>query len=75
MCTGGKAPPPAPPPPPPAPPAPTLEQSAPDTAAPDQAELQGRQAQGTKKYRRRGNSMDISTTTGTTAGGLGIPTT
>ena len=70
MCSGS-APAPAPPPPPPAPPPPVLEQSAPVTAAPNQAELQNRSATGTKKYRNRG--MDIPSVSTTAAGGLGIP--
>jgi hypothetical protein len=50
MCLGSS---PSPPPPPPAPPPPppVLEQSAPSTSAPKQAEALERRASGTKKYR------------------------
>jgi len=68
MCFDSPDPPP-PPPPPPAPP-PVLEQSAPATSAPKQAETLERRAVGTKKYRTSGLGIEsASTSTGT---GLGI---
>jgi hypothetical protein len=67
MCFGGNDPPP-PPPPPPAPP-PVLEQSAPATSAPKQADSLERRAVGTKKYRTTG--LGISDAPATSSG-LGI---
>jgi hypothetical protein len=70
MCMGSSPPPPAPPPPPPPPP-PVLEQSAPATSAPKQAETLDRRAVGTKKYRTSG--LGISDTSSPAGGsGLGI---
>ena len=70
MCLGDSPDPAPPPPPPPAPP-PVLDQSAPATSAPKQAETLNRRSVGTKKYRTSG--LGISDTAPATAGtGLGI---
>jgi len=71
MCFSSPDPPP-PPPPPPAPP-PVLEQSAPQTSAPKQAENLERRAVGTKKYRTSGLGITGSTSpAGAGGSGLGI---
>jgi hypothetical protein len=71
MCLGSSnsAPAAAPPPPPPAPP-PVLEQSAPQTTAPKQADDLNNQAVGTKKYRT--SPLSITPTADTTSTGLAI---
>lgn len=61
---------PAPPPPSPPPPPPVLEQSAPATSAPKQAEALERRAAGTKKY--RSSSLGIAESSPTSGSGLGI---
>jgi hypothetical protein len=72
MCFGDSPDPPAPPPPPPAPP-PTLDQSAPATSAPKQAETLNRRAVGTKKYRTSGLGIsDTAPAASTSGSGLGI---
>lgn len=63
--------PPAPPPPPPAPP-PVLEQSAPATSAPKQAETMERRAVGTKKYRTSGLGISGGDSAPSGGSGLGI---
>lgn len=69
MCTGSPEPPPPPPAPPPPPP--VLEQEAPKTSAPNQAEMAERKASGTKRYRN--SNLGISATQPTApTGGLGI---
>jgi hypothetical protein len=71
MCFDSPSPPP-PPPPPPAPP-PVLEQSAPATSAPKQADALDRRATGTKKYRNDTTGLGIGDTSPSTSGsGLGI---
>jgi hypothetical protein len=62
MCFGGgsSAPAAAPPPPPPPPPPPTLEQSAPQTAAPKTGDSLATKAVGTKQYRTSPLSIDSS---------------
>ena len=70
MCMGS-SPSPAPPPPPPPPPPPVLDQSAPATSAPKQAEQLANRAAGTKKYRN--SSLGIADTSAPSGGsGLGI---
>jgi hypothetical protein len=70
MCFGSSPEPAPPPPPPPAPP-PVLEQSAPATSAPKQAETLDRRAVGTKKYRT--SSLGIASDTANTgSGGSGL---
>ena len=73
MCFSS-APEPAPPPPPPPAPPPVLEQSAPQTSAPKQADTLNNRAVGTKKYRT--SSLGIADTSTASAGsggsGLGI---
>lgn len=61
---------PAPPPPTPPPPPPVLDQSAPATSAPKQAESLERRASGTKKYRT--SSLGIAETNASSGSGLGI---
>lgn len=69
MCMSAPDPAP-PPPPPPAPPA-VLEQSAPATSAPKQADQLAARAAGTKKYRT--SSLGISSDAGaTSSGGSGL---
>jgi len=69
MCFGGaKAP---PPPPTPPPPPPVLDQEAPDTSAPKQADMMDRRAGGTKRYRTSGLGIDSSPGS-TASGGLSI---
>lgn len=69
MCMS--APDPAPPPPPPPAPPPVLEQSAPATSAPKQAEQLNQRAVGTKKYRT--SSLGIAADTGaSSSGGSGL---
>ncbi len=69
MCMGSS---PSPPPPPPAPPPPppVLDQSAPATSAPKQAESMERRAAGTKKYRT--SSLGITESNSSSGSGLGI---
>ena len=69
MCMGSSPSPPPPPPPPPAPP-PVLEQSAPATSAPKQADSLNRRAVGTKKYRT--DTLGITEAAPTSGTGLGI---
>lgn len=70
MCFSSSPAPAPPPPPPPAPP-PVLEQSAPATSAPKQADTLQNRAVGTKKYRT--SSLGISDSGGTTSsGGTGL---
>jgi len=70
MCFGS-SPDPAPPPPPPPPPPPVLEQSAPATSAPKQAETLDRRATGTKKYRNSGLGIN-DTAPAQSGGGSGL---
>ena len=70
MCSSSPSPP-APPPPPPPPP-PVLDQSAPATSAPKQAETLERRAVGTKKYRNSGLGITDTTASGAGGSGLGI---
>lgn len=74
MCFGNNDTPPAapPPPPPPAPPA-VLDQSAPQTSAPKQAQQLKYQATGTKNYRTSGLGITDTASTANSGGtGLGI---
>lgn len=72
MCFGNNTPAAAPPPPPPPAPPPVLEQSAPQTSAPKQADTLANTAAGTKKY-RTGSLGITATDAGASGTGLAIP--